>query len=98
LILKKSEVSAELIGIILGDGCLTRISRTERLLVSLDSRAPDQVSYVASLIEQVLKEKPVIEKQKGLNCSRVYLYRNGISKELGLPLGNKIQKAHDDEL
>ena len=38
---------------------------------------------------------PRIEKQKGANCIRVFIYHTGIAKDLGLPLGNKIKNSID---
>ena len=82
---------AELVGIFLGDGCLTNVSRTERFLISLDSRSPDQINYVSSLINKVFEIIPKIEKQKGKNCIRVLFYRKGVAKAIGFPIGNKIK-------
>ncbi|MBI2070503.1 MAG: hypothetical protein HYT79_07835 [Elusimicrobia bacterium] len=89
--LSRSAELAELIGIILGDGSLAPSSRTQRLLISLDSRVQDQVRYTAYLMKNVFEIEPKVVLQKGAHCNRVYIYHNGIAEALGLPLGNKIK-------
>ena len=91
MVLNRNFDLAELIGISLGDGCLAKVSRTERFLVSLDSRAQDQINYVSYLVNKVFKIVPKIEKQKDKNCVRIFIYSNDLSKALEFPIGNKIR-------
>jgi len=82
---------AELMGIILGDGSLTPVSRTERLSIALNSRDRDQIRFVKKLIENVIGQEPKTYITRKEHCVHIFIYRNLISKSIGLPLGNKIR-------
>jgi hypothetical protein len=89
--LKKSNHLAELIGIILGDGSLTNLPRTESLRIVCNSEQRGYINHVVTLIERVLNKKPVVYKRKNQKATNITLYRCNLSKQLNLPCGNKIK-------
>lgn len=89
--LKKTVELAELVGIILGDGSLGKLPRTEALYVSCNSKDMEYVARIADLIEQVLQKKPKIYRSKTDNFVRIRIYQNDLSKRLQIPPGNKIK-------
>lgn len=93
--LEKNCFLAELIGIILGDGCVTKMARCDLLRISCDSRERDYIIYVAHLIRQVFKKQPSFSKRKNENCIDIRLYQKYISSRLRLPTGNKIANNID---
>ena len=88
--LDKNAFLAELIGIILGDGCLTKLERTESLRVICNSKDEGYVKYVSDLIERVFGKKPNYTKRKNENAIDIRLYQKFISSRLRLPSGDKI--------
>ena len=86
---KKSEELAFLIGMILGDGHIEVFPRTERLLISLNTKYPELINYVANVMSNVFEKQAKIEKIKFENCARVGLYKKYISKRLQLASGNR---------
>jgi hypothetical protein len=55
----RSEDYAELLGLYLGDGCLSRLGRTYALRISLDSRYPQLIAEAEALMQRCLPENPV---------------------------------------
>jgi len=88
--LKKNVFLAELIGVILGDGCITKFERTEAIRITCNSKDKDYVVYVSDLISRVFKKYPAYSKRKDENAIDIRLYQKFISKRLNLPAGNKI--------
>lgn len=88
--LERSGDLAELIGIILGDGCLERFPRTERLYVSCNSEAAQFIQHVSKLMESVFHKRPHLRKRRDANCVDINLYQQNISFRLQLPTGNKV--------
>lgn len=89
--LDKNAFLAELIGIILGDGCITKFERTESLRVICNSNDREYVKYTSELIRRVFGKKPNYTKRKTANAIDIRLYQKFISFRLGLPSGNKIK-------
>lgn len=50
---------AELLGLYLGDGCISRGARTFRLRICLDAKYPDIISDTRALLERCLPQNPV---------------------------------------
>lgn len=83
--------TAELVGIILGDGCINSI--TNQLSITLNRKRDSlYINYVVKLLNQVFYSKPLIYQKKDSQATVVYL--NGVQlikrlKEIGLKPGNK---------
>lgn len=87
--LTKSVGLAELYGTVLGDGCLERFPRTEKLSIAFNSKEGRHIIYIAKLIERLFKKRPFIRKIENAHCVYVGIYQKNISKRLKLPLGKK---------
>ena len=81
---------AELIGITLGDGCVSKISRTEALRITLNKKDKKYIRHVYSIVKDVFSKKPSVCYRKKENAADVKIYQNIISKRLKIPCGNKI--------
>lgn len=89
--LDKNAFLAELIGITLGDGCITKLARTESLRVICNSNDREYVKYVSDLIRRIFNKKPTYTKRNDENAIDIRLYQKFISCRLGLMAGNKIK-------
>ncbi len=87
--LLKDEKTAELIGLILGDGNLYAHERVGRLLLSFDRKYPRIVERGVFLIEKVFKKKPKVSYVKNAKCVRIWIYEKNISERLEIPFGAK---------
>ncbi len=87
--LKKSEDLAEFYGTMLGDGCIEKFPRTEKLSIALNSKETEHIPYIVNLTEKLFKKKPFIRRIKNVNCVYVGIYQNNISKRLDFPWGEK---------
>ena len=87
--LNKNAFLAELIGIVLGDGCITKLERTESLRVICNSKDREYVKYVSGLIRRVFGKEPNYTKRKIANAIDIRLYQKFISCRMGLPSGIK---------
>lgn len=85
--LRESKKLAYLTGIILGDGCLTKLRRTECLRLILGTDKPDLANYSAVVMESIFKKKPSIIKRNNSNCYNITIYQKGLSDRLGLACG-----------
>lgn len=84
----KNETTAELIGVILGDGNIESFPRCERLIISSHSDAKIFIERYTELVKQTFKKEPVVQKTNN-NCVRISLYQRQISKRLSIPTGSK---------
>lgn len=91
----KSESLSELIGVVLGDGNLSKFPRTERIIIASNSNNPGFVRRYSGIVEKIFKKKPTISKLVGANCIRISLYQKFISKRLGIPLGDRGKLVYD---
>lgn len=82
---------AELIGIILGDGCLSSLPRTESLRVVCNSEQQGYIAHIAALIQKTFNQQPVVRKRKNQKATDIVLYRCNLSRSLNIPCGNKIK-------
>ncbi len=90
--LPKNSKTAELIGLVLGDGNLYQYPRTEQLLISFNSKYPQIIKRAIFLVKNIFDKTPAQGKGSG-NCNRIWIYEKHISKRLGIPPGAK--KNHD---
>jgi hypothetical protein len=80
---------AELMGMVLGDGYLGVLERTEVLRISLNSNNQGLIKRVAILTESVFHKKPHVGKKSHSNCATVTIYEKFLSKRLQIPAGPK---------
>lgn len=90
--LMRNKDLAFLIGLILGDGNISQVSRTECLSITLGTDKPLLWQYAAHIVEQVFYKKPTVRKRKDIQCVDVRLYQNNLSKRLGVKTGKRKYK------
>jgi hypothetical protein len=76
---------AELIGVVLGDGHLSKFPRTEELSIFSNSNNKGFVKRYTHLMEKVFGRKPANTKHGKTNCTRIRLYQKNIQSRLGVP-------------
>lgn len=86
---KYSKDFAELYGTMLGDGCLEKFPRTEKLDIAFNSKETAHIAHITELLEKIFHKKPSPRKDKKANCIHLALYQKNISKRLNFPLGRK---------
>ncbi len=82
---------AELYGTLLGDGCLEKLPRTEKLTISFNRKEQDHIRHVAMLLMRVFGKKPSLRVRSSSQCDDLYLYQNFLSARLNFPTGEKLQ-------
>lgn len=80
---------AELIGVILGDGSITRYARTESLRIVSNASNTGFIGRYAKIIERVLLKRPHIAKRKGSHAVNITIYQSNLGARLGIPVGAK---------
>ena len=85
----RSTELATLIGLILGDGNISKFPRCERLIITLGTDKPKLILFAKQLVEQVFSKKPAVAKYALENAIRISLYQKYISKRLGVPSGER---------
>ncbi len=80
---------AFLIGLILGDGNIHTMARTECLRITLGTDKPRLWRYSVRIIENVFNKKPSAYKRSSSNCMNITLYQKNLSSRLGIPSGAK---------
>jgi hypothetical protein len=86
---KKTKELAFLIGMTLGDGHIQKFPRTERLLISLNTKYPGLIEYVNNLMTKIFEKQATLSKVRNSNCMRVWVYQKMISSRLEIPTGNR---------
>lgn len=86
---KKDGDLAEFIGVLLGDGNITKFPRTECLTLASNSNAKEFINRYATFFKKFFGKNPYIEPKRTHNCTRVRVYQKYISKRLGVPTGNR---------
>jgi len=85
---KKSGDLAELIGVILGDGNISKFPRTECLTIASNANNKGFIQRYSLLIKKVFAKKPVINKPHN-GCIKIRIYQKQISRRLGVPTGSR---------
>jgi hypothetical protein len=85
--LKKTTNLAFLIGLILGDGNINVMARTECLRITLGTDKPKLWKYTVKVIENVFNKKPSAHKRNDSNCMNIDIYQQNLSSRLGIPSG-----------
>lgn len=82
---------AELIGVVLGDGHLSKFPRTEELSIFSNSNNPGFVKRYSNLIGKIFSKEPAIGKH-GSGCIRIRVYQKKIADRLGVPYSPRAKK------
>lgn len=85
--LKKDGDLAELIGIILGDGHIGALARTESLRIVGDAQKMGFVNRSADLVQKVFGKKPTIKQNPNTNTVTITIYEKHISNRIGIHTG-----------
>lgn len=85
--LKKTKELAILIGLILGDGNIGTLPRTECLRITLGTDKPKLANYAVSLVENVFKKTPSLIKRTNSNCYNLTISQKNLGVRLGIPTG-----------
>lgn len=88
---KPSAPYAELYGAILGDGCIERYARTERLIISFNSKEVEHIAHIKQIMEGIFKKEPKLRHRKDSQCIDVYIYQKYLSERLNFPTGVKFR-------
>ncbi len=82
---------AELTGIILGDGNLTKYKRTEAIRIVCHSEKIAYIDHIAALMAKFFDKQPSVQKRKREKAVTITIYLCNLSKRLCITLGNKIK-------
>jgi hypothetical protein len=82
---------AELIGIILGDGNITKYERTEAIRIVCHSGKNSYIKHIVELVYKVFDKMPSIHIRKKEKAVTIVIYLCNLSKRLNIPAGNKIK-------
>lgn len=80
---------AEFIGVVLGDGNISKFPRTERLIISANSNNRGFIQRYAKLARKFFRKEPTLMKARDKNNVRISVFQNAISKRLGIPTGDR---------
>ncbi|MBU4502520.1 MAG: hypothetical protein KKA79_08025 [Nanoarchaeota archaeon] len=70
---------AELVGIILGDGCIKNYPRHRALQISFNAVDDlDYLHYVAKLVQEIFQIKPFVKFRKTDNTADIFLFRKSV--------------------
>lgn len=84
---KKNSELAFLIGLILGDGNISKFPRTECLRIALGTDKPALWKYTVKVAGSVFHKKPAVFKRRESACMTITIYQKSLGKRLGVPLG-----------
>lgn len=80
---------AEYIGVMLGDGNISKFPRTERLIIVSNANNKGFINHYALLTTKLFAKEPGIFKMKNVQAVRITLYQKYISQRLSIPTGNR---------
>ncbi|TXH05430.1 MAG: hypothetical protein E6R05_02055 [Candidatus Moraniibacteriota bacterium] len=92
--LKHSTELAYLYGFILGDGHIEKHPRTEKLVITLNTKYPILIKNVERVMFTVFGKMPKVSLDNSSECCRVYIYEKYLSRRLHIKTGNKGQLLH----
>ena len=85
--LVKSVELATLVGLVWGDGNISKFPRCERLVITLGTDKPKLIKFATLLVVHVFAKKPTVRKASYENAVKISLYQKHLSKRLGIPSG-----------
>lgn len=91
--LSHSNVLAEFYGTMLGDGCMEKFPRTDKITVSFNRKEQDHLQHIFKIINLLFNKQPKIRIRKTSQCDDLYFYQKNISERLGFPYGNKLRNS-----
>lgn len=80
---------AELMGVVYGDGNISKFPRTERLIIAANSNNKGFIKRYCDLVRRIFDKEPTAMKVYNADCVRISIYQNKISERLGIPSGNR---------
>ena len=83
--LKKNGDLAEFIGVVLGDGHMSRFPRTDELTIFSNFNNPGFIKRYSGLMEKIFGKEPYVAKMSRVNCVRIRIYQKNIQKRLEVP-------------
>lgn len=78
---------AFLIGLVLGDGHIAKLPRTQSLTIALGTDKPLLWKHVLKITREVFGKEPYVKKHKHSACMRIRVYQKDISERLRIPFG-----------
>jgi len=91
--LKQNGDLAELIGVVLGDGHIAVLPRTESLSIFSNSNNTGFIKRYSKLVKKIFNVRPYVGQHGTTkNCIRIRIYQKQISKRLGIPTGARGKK------
>lgn len=88
---KKNQELAFIIGLILGDGHVSKFPRTECLRIALGTDKPALWKYVTKIVRKVFHKNPAVFKCRESACMTITIYQKDLGKRLGVPIGARKQ-------
>jgi len=85
--------TAELIGVVLGDGNIYKFPRTECLTIVSNSNNTGFIKRYSEIVKNLFNKKVTLQNQtthgKIINCIRIRIYQKKISNRLKVPSGDR---------
>lgn len=88
--LAHSKELAEFYGTMLGDGCMEKFARTDKITISFNRKEQDHLQHVFKIIFSLFNKEPKIRVRKTCKCDDIYFYQKDLSIRLKFPYGNKL--------
>lgn len=88
--LRKNNNLAEFYGLLLGDGCIEKVSRTEKISISCHSKEVKRVARIQKMMTSIFGKRASLRHRRESHCADVYLYQNHLSRRLDFPTGKKL--------
>ena len=82
---------AEFYGTMLGDGCMEKFPRTDKITISFNRKEQDHLQHIFRIIFLLFSKEPKIRVRNNCNCDDLYLYQKNLSERLKFPYGNKLK-------
>jgi hypothetical protein len=89
--LRHGEDLAEFYGTMLGDGCIERFARTEKLMISFNRKEREHIEHVRRMIWRLFRKEPKLRVRNDQQCDDLYLYQKHIAQRLVFPIGEKLR-------
>lgn len=90
-ILQPSVNLAEFFGTMLGDGCMEKFPRTDKITISFNRKEQDHLQHIFKIITLLFDKEPKIRVRRDSNCDDIYFYQKNLSSRLDFPYGNKLK-------
>lgn len=91
----RNENLAELIGVVLGDGHIEKFPRTERLIISANSKNQGFIDRYSNLVQDIFNKEPTIMKSAINGGTRISIYQKHISSRLAIKTGSRLNYEID---